>query len=96
METTINCDLILDWERELRLLIGRYTSLEIAFIDNWRTFAKQSEIAITLTYFAHIMERLDYLKAWLGVQREALQTYHEVDYAFASYETAGYQSLPTY
>jgi len=95
-ETTISCDLILDWERELRLLIGRYASLEIAFIENWRTFAKQSEIAITLTYFAHIIERLDYLKAWVGRQREALETNHEVDYSFASYETAGYLSLPTY
>lgn len=94
--TAIDCDLILDWERELRLLIGRYASLQIDFIDIWRTFAKQSEIAITLTYFAHIIERLDYLKAWLGVQREALETNHEVDYSFASYETAGYKSLPTY
>jgi hypothetical protein len=41
------------------------------------------------------MERLDYLQAWLGRQREALQTNHEVDYAFATDETAGYQSLPT-
>lgn len=94
--TAIDCDQLLDWEGELRLLIGRYASLEMDFIDIWRSFAKQSEIAITLTYFAHIMERLDYLKAWLGRQREALQTNHEVDYAFATYETAGYQSLPTY
>jgi len=94
--TDIKSDLILDWERALRLMIGRYVSLEIDFIDIWRTFAKQSEIAITLTYFAHIIERLDYLKAWLGRQREALETNHEVDYAFSSYETAGYQSLPTY
>ncbi len=94
--TTLDCDLILDWEGELRLLIGRYARLEIEFIDIWRSFAKQSEIAITLTYFAHIMERLDYLKAWLGRQREAIETNHEVDYAFASYETAGYLSLPTY
>ncbi len=92
----LDCDQVLDWEGELRLLIGRYARLQIEFIDIWRSFARQSEIAITLTYFAHIMERLDYLKAWLGVQREALQTNHEVDYAFASYETAGYQSLPTY
>ncbi len=94
--TTIDCDLILDWERALRLLIGRYSRLEIDFIDIWRSFAKQSEIAITLTYFAHIIERLDYLKAWLGRQREAIETNHEVDYSFASYETAGYLSLPTY
>lgn len=94
--TSLDCDLILDWERALRLLLGRYASLEMDFIENWRSFAKQSEIAITLTYFAHIMERLDYLKAWLGRQREAIQTNHEVDYAFASYETAGYLSLPTY
>ncbi|MDY0287244.1 MAG: glycoside hydrolase family 20 zincin-like fold domain-containing protein [Sphaerochaeta sp.] len=94
--TEISCDLILDWERALRLMIGRYATLEMDFIDIWRTFAKQSEIAITLTYFAHIIERLDYLKAWLCRQREALQTNHEVDYAFASYETAGYKSLPTY
>lgn len=94
--TAVDCDQILDWERTLRLLIGRYAGLQIDFIDIWRTFAKQSEIAITLTYFAHIIERLDYLKAWLGTQREALQTNHEVDYGFASYETAGYKSLPTY
>jgi len=96
LSTDITCDLILDWERALRLLIGRYASLEIDFIENWNTFAKQSEIAITLTYFAHIIERLDYLKAWLGRQREAIETNHEVDYSYASYETAGYMSLPTY
>ncbi len=87
---------LLDWEIELRRMIQRYAHLQIAFIDIWRSVAKLSEIDQTLAYFAHIIERLDYLKAFLTTQRLALQTNHEPDYALATYQTAGYRSLPTY
>jgi len=93
---TLDADMLLDWEQELRLLIGRYVGLQMDFVDIWRSVAKRSEIAIALSYFAHIVERLDYLKGWLGRQRLAIQTNHEVDYAMATYQTAGYLSLPTY
>jgi hypothetical protein len=87
---------LLDWEIELRRMIQRYAHLQIAFIDIWRSVAKLSEIDQTLVYFAHILERLDYLKSFLTTQRLALQTNHEPDYALATYQTAGYRSLPTY
>lgn len=89
-------DTFLDWERELRLLLGRYTQLELDFITWWMRVAKTSEIMTPLSYFAHIIERLDYLKSWLEAQRNAMETNHEVDWAMATYQTAGYKSLPTY
>ena len=89
-------DQLLDWDAELRLMIRRYAVLQQNFVAWWNLVAKQSEIAITLTYFAHIIERLDYLRNWLLKQRQALETFHEVDYALSTYETAGYKSLPTY
>lgn len=92
----LDADILLDWEIELRDLIKRYTRLEIDFIDIWRSFAKCSEIDLTLTYFAHIIERLDYLKAFIAAQRLNIQANREPDYALATYQTAGYRSLPTY
>lgn len=95
-----NCALdtptLLDWEIELRCMIQRYTRLQIDFIDIWRSVAKLSEIDQSLTYFAHIIERLDYLKGFITTQRLMLQSKREPDYALATYQTAGYRSLPTY
>jgi len=91
-----DCDQFLDWENALRLLISRFTQLQLDFIGWWMRVAKTSEIMIPLSYFAHIIERLDYLKGWLGAQRKAMETNHEVDWPMATYQTAGYKSLPTY
>lgn len=96
LATAADCDRFLDWENDLRLLIGRFTQLEMDFITWWMRVAKTSEIMIPLSYFAHIIERLDYLKSWLTAQRKAMETNHEVDWAMATYQTAGYKSLPTY
>lgn len=96
LSCSANCDQFLDWENEVRLLIGRFTQLQIDFIAWWMLVAKTSEIMIPLSYFAHIIERLDYLKGWLGAQRKAMETNHEVDWPMATYQTAGYKSLPTY
>jgi hypothetical protein len=96
LSCSANCDQFLDWENEVRLLIGRFTQLQIDFIAWWMLVAKTSEIMIPLSYFAHIIERLDYLRNWLGAQRKAMETNHEVDWPMATYQTAGYKSLPTY
>lgn len=96
LSASADCDQFLDWEIELRLLIGKFTQLEMDFVSWWMNVAKVSEIMIPLTYFAHIIERLDYLKGWLATQRQAIETNHEVDWAMTSYQTAGYKSLPTY
>ena len=87
---------MLDWDAQLRLLIRRYVILQQDFVTWWNQVAKHSEIAITITYFAHIIERLDYLRNWLLKQKQALETFHEIDYSLSTYETAGYKSLPTY
>jgi len=96
LSASADYDQFLDWEIELRLLIGKFTQLEMDFVSWWMKVAKVSEIMIPLTYFAHIIERLDYLKGWLAAQRQAIETNHEVDWAMTSYQTAGYKSLPTY
>lgn len=96
LSCSVDCDSFLDWEQEVRLLIGRFTQLELDFISWWMRVAKTSEIMIPLSYFAHIIERFDYLKSWLEAQRKAMETNHEVDWAMATYQTAGYKSLPTY
>ncbi len=93
---SLTVDDFLDWDRELRLLARDYVDLEMRFSSEWLTFAKPSEIAITMTYFAHIIERLDYLRHWLEAQRVSLERLIEPDYSFSSYETAGYKTLPTY
>ncbi len=92
----VSTEKFLDWDQELRLLIQDYVHLQICFSSAWMSFAKPSEISISMTYFAHIIERLDYLRQWLAGQRMSLERYIEPDYAFATYETAGYKTLPTY
>lgn len=89
-------DNLLDLEEELRLMLRRYVRLQLSFADIWRSRAKDAEIEISLTYFAHIIERLDYLKRWICRQRQKLSRMEEADYAFVSYETAGYGTLPTF
>jgi hypothetical protein len=96
LDHEIDTDWLLDVEGELRLLSQRFTLLQINFIHVWYSYATTSEIDITLTYFAHGLERLDYLRRWVAKQRIAMQEHREPDYALATYETAGYRSLPTY
>lgn len=96
LDCEIDTDWLLDMEGELRRLSQRFARLEMDFIRNWHSYAVPSEINIPLTYFAHGLERLDYLKKWVAKQRVAMQEHREPDYALATYETAGYRSLPTY
>ena len=86
----------LELEDQLRLLIKRYVHLQMTYTKLWLDIARPSEIELSLTYFAHIIERLDYLWEWLSVQREETAAGREADYDFVSYETAGYTTLPTY
>ena len=87
---------LLELEDQLRLLIKRYVHLQMTYTKLWLDIARPSEIELSLTYFAHIIERLDYLREWLSVQREETAAGREADYGFVSYETAGYTTLPTY
>lgn len=82
-------------EDEVRVMIQRYVHLQLDFISRWFEVAKPSEISISLTYFAHIISRLDYLRDWLSIQREHVNT-KDVDWGFETYETAGYRTLSTY
>ena len=84
------------YEDQLRLLIKRYVRLQLDYVKIWLSVARPSEIELSITYFAHIIERLDYLKEWLSVQRERTAAGRVVDYDFDTYETAGYRTLPTY
>lgn len=87
---------LIRFEDELRVIIGRYVRLQMAYERNWLAVARYSEIEISLTFFAHIIARLDYLRDWLSVQREHQSQGLESDTAFSSYVTAGYTTLPTY
>lgn len=82
-------------EDDVRVMLSRYARLQIDFINRWFEVACQSEISISLTYFANIISRLDYLREWLSIQREQFDK-DGVDRAFKTYETAGYTTLPTY
>ena len=82
-------------EDEVRVMIHRYVQLQLDYINRWFEVARQSEISISLTYFAHIISRLDYLRDWLSIQRERIYT-DGVDWELKTYETAGYTTLPTY
>ncbi|HSP47959.1 MAG TPA: hypothetical protein VLN47_07795, partial [Clostridiaceae bacterium] len=82
-------------EDEVRVMIQRYVQLQLDFISRWFEVARPSEISISLTYFAHIISRLDYLRDWLSIQREHVHT-EGVDWVFETYETAGYRTLSTY
>lgn len=77
-------------------MIRRYVHLQMNFIRLWIQIAKLSEIDITMTYFAHIIERLDYLRDWMSLKREVLSAGHAITEDFSDYETLGYGSLPTY
>ena len=83
-------------EDEVRLMIRRYVRLQMEFIRLWLQIAKPSEIDISMTYFAHIIERLDYLRDWLSLKRETLSAGGTITEDFSDYETAGYGTLPTY
>ena len=87
---------ILDLEMSTEGLIKRFVRLELNYVRLWMDIAKPSEIELSITYFAHIIERLDYLRDWLSVQREQLLKGIRPDYAFDTYEDAGYTTIPTY
>jgi hypothetical protein len=83
-------------EDEVRLMTRRYVHLQLNFVKLWLLIAKPSEIDISMTYFAHIIERLDYLRDWMSLKREALSAGCTITEDFSDYETLGYGSLPTY
>lgn len=83
-------------EDQVRIMIRRYVRLQLEFTNLWLQIARPSEIEISLTYFAHIIERLDYLRDWMSLKREALSAGGVITEDFSDYETAGYGSLPTY
>ena len=83
-------------EDEVRLMIRRFARLQLDFCDIWRSIARDSEIEISLSYFASVTSRLVYLRSWLETQREAVSRGYMYDSSFSSYETAGYETLPTY
>lgn len=83
-------------EDQLRIMIKRFVHLQLAYVDLWHEIARWSEIEISLTYFAHIISRIDYLRDWLSLQRESHAAGKGYDTAFATYETGGYETLPTY
>lgn len=83
-------------EDKIRVLISRYVRLQLDFIRTWLQVAKVSEMEIFITYFAHIIERLDYLRDWMSLQREKIGRGEAPCEDFADYETAGYGTLPTY
>ncbi len=86
---------LIGFEDELRILIGRYVRLRMAYERCWLTVSGHAEIEISLSYFAHIVERLDYLRDWLSLQRENDARRLRIDTDFSSYVTAGYDTLPT-
>lgn len=83
-------------EDEVRVITKRYIHLQLNFIKVWLQVARVSEIDISMTYFAHIIERLDYLRDWISLQREKLTGGGNIPTDFSDYETAGYTTLPTY
>lgn len=87
---------ILGLEEDVRVMLQRFVRLQLKFIQLWMQVARPSEIDISLVYFAHILERLDYLRDWLSLKREAMSRGETVCMDFSDYETAGYTTLPTY
>lgn len=83
-------------EDQLRVMISRYTDLQLNYVEIWHEVAKRSELYISLTYFAHIISRLDYLRDWVSIQRENLVKGEDVDWTFKTYNTGDYTTLPTY
>lgn len=92
----IDVPTLIGFEDELRLMVRRYVHLQLAYVNVWTEVANMSELDISMTYFAHIIERLDYLRNWLSLNREKLGCGQPADVLFATYETAGYGTLPTY
>lgn len=87
---------LLDLEDALRVMTARLCRLQLNFAHCWHAVAKTSEIELAWTYFAHIISRMDYLRNWLTLQRERLAAGQDVDTAFRTYQTADYETLPTY
>jgi hypothetical protein len=87
---------LLAFEDALRLLIRRFVKLQLAYTENWLAVAKFSELNISLTYYAGVIARLDYLREWLSIQREQINCGKAVDIDFATYQSCGYTTLPTY
>lgn len=83
-------------EDQLRIFLRRYVQLQFAYAKVWTEIAHFSEIELSMTYFAHIISRLDYLRDWLSIQRERISAGTGVDYSFSTYNTADYSTLPTY
>jgi len=83
-------------EDDLRVMISRFTDLQLFYVEIWHEVAKRSELYISLTYFANIIARLDYLRDWISIQRENLAKNEEVDWTFKTYNTGDYTTLPTY
>ena len=92
----LSSDQLLDLEMAAESLKKRFVRLELTYIRLWEEIAEPSEIEISLAYFAHIIERMDYLSDWLSLQRDRIREGLLPDYAFETYETAGYGTLPTY
>lgn len=84
------------YENKVSDIIKRFCRLEMDFISIWRMMARDSEIEISLTYFSNIIGRFDYLRTWLEKQRCDLEKNYVPDYDFSTYETAGYNTIPTY
>jgi hypothetical protein len=82
-------------ENEVRIMISRFVKLQLDYTLRWFEISRQAEISISLTYYANIISRLYYLQDWLSIQRENFNK-EGVDWDFTTYETAGYQTLPTY
>jgi hypothetical protein len=82
-------------ENEVRVMISRFVQLQLDYTKLWHEISQHAEISISLTYYANIISRMNYLQEWLSIQRE---NYHKegVDWTFTTYETAGYTTLPTY
>lgn len=95
-EKTLDVSNLVRLEGKTSVLIKRYTRLQLQYVKIWMDVAHASEIELSMVYFAHIQERLDYLRDWMSLQREALGKGEQVDWTFSTYQTAGYTTLPTY
>ena len=95
-ERTVNVDKLLDFELEAQRLKQLYARLLIDFQHVWFARSSEAEIYISITHFANIISRLDYVHKWLTKQRRAMNKSFFVDLDFTTYQTCGYQSLPTF
>ena len=93
---SVTVDMLLDFELEIQRLKQAYVRLLRDFEAVWFKRSAEAEIYITITYFANIISRLDYAHKWLTRQRKAMNKNLLVDFDFTTYETADYQSLPTF